>query len=116
MFTRKDRNAVESAQRELNHKHPEPMTLLNKRAFMLGLHNDEYPPYRKPEVTLGMIDKAATAQAQWDNSDPFAYGRTALWVKQGYAEPNEVIKDTLPRILSRRAARIKEIEDAKSKT
>lgn len=92
----------------------EPSTLLHllsQRAKMLGLDAAEFPPYRKPEVTLGKIEKAATAMAEWDNSDPFAYGRTALHVKQGYLDPNEVIKEVTQRTAARRVARAREVDN-----
>lgn len=95
----------------------EPSTLLHLlslRAKLLGLDAATYPPYRKPEVTLGQIEKAARAMAEWDNSDPFAYGRTALHVKQGYIDPNDIMKEVTQRTLARRAARAKEVDHDKA--
>lgn len=89
-------------------KHPEPMSLMHKR------EKDLPPlPYRKPEVTQGAAEKAAGAMADWDNSDPFSYGRTMLYVKQGYIDPRDTIKDMSKRTLERRLAKVREIEDAK---
>ena len=70
----------------------------------------------KPEHSIGLKDKAARASADWNNSDPFAYGRTYLHVQQGYVEPHELIKELTQRTLARKAARVKEVEDAKSKS
>lgn len=93
----------------MNHtQKPEPMNLLHKREKMI---DEMFPlPYRKPEVTLGQIEKAARAMADWDLSDPFSYGRTALHVRQGYLEPAEIIKEMSERTLARRAARRKEVD------
>lgn len=110
---------------ELNRKHPEPMTLMHKRE-----KNGELPSeadtqiamircgrvYCKPEVSPGLVEKAALATAAWDNSDPFAYGRTALHVRQGYLSANDLIKEMSQRTLARQAAKRKEVDDAKSHT
>jgi hypothetical protein len=103
---------AEKVAAELNRKRPEPMTLLHKRLqeVDLGLFTG-----KKNNVTLGMQDKAASAMAAWDNSDPFAYGRTVLHLRQGYVEATDIIKEMGQRTLARRAARIKEVEDAKAK-
>lgn len=95
---------------ELNKKHPEPMNFMHKRQknVDLGL----YDPQRG--ATLGQIEKAASAMAAWENSDPFAYGRTALHVRQGYLRSDEVVKEMTMRTIARRAAKVKEVEDAKS--
>jgi hypothetical protein len=89
-------------------KHPEPMTLIHKR-------EKDLPdlPYRKPEVTAGLAQRAAGTMADWDNSDPFAYGRTHLHVMQGYLSPKDLIEEMGKRTYARRLAKIKEVEDAK---
>lgn len=92
---------------ERNKKHPEPMTLMNKLA------KEGSPPSPKGLATLGQIEKAASAMAQWDNSDPFSYGRTALHVRQGYLRSDEVIKEMGQRTLARRAAKIREVDNEK---
>lgn len=89
-------------------KHPEPMTLMHKR------ERDLPDTHRKPDVTMGLASKAAGAMADWDNSDPFAYGRTYLHVKQGYESPYDILKDIPKRTLERRIAKAREVEDAKS--
>lgn len=96
---------------ELNRKHPEPMTLIHKREKA-----GEIPLHRlpKPQVSLGKIEKAAGAMADWDNSDPFAYGRTALHVRQGYLEADLVIKEMTQRTTAHRVAKAREVENAKS--
>lgn len=91
---------------------PEPMNLMHKREKMI---DEMFPlPYRKPEVTLGAIEKAARAAADWDLNDPFAYGRTALHVKQGYLDPLAVVKEMEERTVARKAARRKEAEKEKT--
>lgn len=97
-------------QEELNKKHPEPMTLFHKREKAGEIPAKTLP---KPEVTLGQIDKAATAMAEWENSDPFAYSRTALHVKQGYLRADEVIKEMTQRTIARRVAKAREVESGK---
>lgn len=90
--------------------HPEPMTLMHRR------EKDGELPVRKlpkPLHTLGTIDKAATAMAAWENSDPFSYNRTALYVKQGYIDPKEVIEEMSKRTIARRVAREREVDRAK---
>lgn len=95
----------------LREKHPEPMTLFRKRE-----QNGDVPaiPLRKPEVTAGLASKAVGAMADWDNSDPFAYGRTYLHVKQGYVDPKDIVKDMGKRTLDRRIAKAREVEDGKN--
>lgn len=114
---------AEKVAAELNKKHPEPMTLMHKR-----VKNKEIPGegegevsllrcgrvYCPPEVSKGQIEKAARAMAAWDNSDPFAYGRTALHVSQGYLDPGEVVKEMSKRTIARQAAKRKEVDDAKT--
>lgn len=90
---------------------PEPMTLMRKREKMI---NEMPLPYRKPEHTLGVIDKAARAAADWDLNDPFAYGRTALHVRQGYCDPAQVVKEAEERTIARKAARRSEAEKEKN--
>lgn len=89
----------------------EPMhTMLNRYREI----EKDYPAkYTKPQVTLGRIEATAQAVADWDLSDPFAYGRAALYVRQGYIEPEQTIKDYHMRTVARRAARVKEVEDEK---
>jgi hypothetical protein len=91
-------------------KKPEPMTLLHNREK--GVDQGIYSS-PKGVATLGEIDKAATAMAEWDNSDPFAYNRTALYVRQGFLDPNEVVKEMGQRTIARRVARAREVENAK---
>lgn len=94
----------------MKEKHPEPMSLMHKRQKEVdaGLHD----PVKGQ--TLGQIAKAAAAMAAWDNSNLFAYGRTALHVKQGYLRSEEVVKEMQQRTIARRAAKVKEVDDAKS--
>lgn len=98
---------------ELNKKHPEPMSLFRKRE-----RDGEIPAIMlpKPDVTLGKLEKAARSSAEWNNSDPFAYGRTYLHVKQGYLRADEVIKEMTERTTARRVAKAREVERAKSET
>lgn len=102
---------------ELNRLHPEPMTMMRKREkeidSLTRLNDGSFAVYRKPQVTLGQIDKAATAAAEWDLNDPFAYGRTALHVKQGYLDADMVIKEMSLRTIARRSAKAKEVDSAK---
>lgn len=96
---------------EQEHKHPFLLGLLHKREQM----DADTMPRRdghviRPEVSKGKVDKAARAMADWENSDPFSYGRTALYVRQGYLDPEEVIKETQQRTLARRVAKEREIE------
>lgn len=98
-------------QAALDAKHPEPMSIFRKRERLPELNGGEY---HKPEVTLGMKDKVASAVAAWNNSDPFAYGRAYLHVSQGYIHPEDTIKEMSQRTLARRAAKIKEVDDAKA--
>ena len=96
-------NAEESRRR------PEPMTLMHKREKFLHLE-----PEGKPDHTAGTVDKAARAIADWDLSDPFAYGRTALHVRQGFLDPKEITEDYYKRTVARRVARAREVEREKS--
>lgn len=96
---------------EISRKHPEPMTLMHKREK----NNDIIPAALKGTATRGQIEQAARAMAAWDNSDPFAYGRTALHVSQGFERSEEIVKEMGQRTLARQAAKRKEVEDAKSK-
>lgn len=98
---------------ELNKAHPEPMSLIHKRQKNVdaGIFDPSHP---KNRPSLGMTDKAATAMAEWDNSDPFAYGRMALHVKQGLVDPAEIIKEMSQRTTARRVARAREIDRAKA--
>jgi hypothetical protein len=99
---------LNEANEAISRLHPEPMTLIHKREKMI---REDFPPvYRKPPHTLGTIDKAATAMAQWENSDPFSYNRTALYVRQGYLEPQLLIEEMEKRTLARRVARAREVE------
>lgn len=105
---------------EQNKKHPEPMSLFRKREKELdrqfsSVVNGERVelPRIKPEVSKGDVEKAADAAASWDLNDPFAYGRTALHVKQGYLRSDEVVKEFSMRTIARKAAKVKEIDDAK---
>lgn len=92
-------------------KKPEPMTMMRNREREIDLM---FPlPYRKPSVTLGQIDKAATAVAEWENSDPFAYGRTALHVRQGYLDPAVLVKEMTQRTIARRVAKAREVDNEK---
>lgn len=89
---------------------PEPMTLMRKREKLI----DTLYPKPKPMHTLGVIDKAARAAADWDLNDPFTYGRTALHVKQGYCDPAQVVKEAEERTIARKAARRREAEKEKT--
>jgi hypothetical protein len=107
----KARLAQERLNAATNAKHPEPMSLMHKREKAGEIPAHVLP---KPLHTLGKIDNAATAMAQWDLSDPFSYNRTALYVKQGYVHPDDVVKEMTTRTIARRAARAKEVDNAKS--
>lgn len=89
----------------------EPMHTMLRRYE--EIERSEPLEYRKPEVSLGKLDAVARAVADWDLSDPFAYGRTYLYAKQGYIEPEEIIKDYHMRTLARRVARVREVEASK---
>jgi len=95
---------------EKDKRHPEPMSLFHQRERDGEVPSSVRP---KPQVTKGMIDKAATAMAEWDNSDPFAYARTALHVKQGFLNPREVVEEMQKRTVARRVARAREVERMK---
>lgn len=99
-------------QAELNRKHPEPMSLFHKREKQGAIPEIPLP---KGLATLGEIAKAADAMAAWENSDPFAYRRTALHVHQGYLNSREVVEEMTQRTLARRAARAKEVDRALGK-
>jgi hypothetical protein len=90
-------------------KTPGTLHLFNKRYTDVVQHLPT--KYRKPEVTRGKIEAAATAAATWDNSDPFAYGRTALHVKQGYLDPEKVVEETHKRTIARRVARERDTKE-----
>lgn len=94
--------------KKLKEEPAQPMALMRKRERMI---DTEYPlPYRKPLVTLGTTERVAKAIADWDKSDPFAYGRAALYIRQGYIDPKEVEKEVHLRTKARRDAKIKEVE------
>lgn len=97
---------------ELNKKHPEPMTLFHKRE-----KQGEIPAFRvRPEVTKGAAHKAAEAMAAWDNSDPFAYGRTYLHTKQGFLNSKVVVEEMHNRTVARRVAKAREVDRAKTQS
>lgn len=55
-----------------------------------------FPAWRDPEMTsarLHEITKAATAFANRNASDPFAFGRIFLHMKRGIVAPAEVMAD-----------------------
>lgn len=95
---------------EKDKKHPGTMTVFHKREKA-----GEIPaqPLRKPEHSKGLVAQAAGAMADWDHSDPFSYGRTALHVRQGYLDPKDVIKEMGQRTLARRVAKSREVEAQK---
>lgn len=101
---------------ELNKKHPEPMSLFHKREKMGEIPKGDFFIYRKPEIPAGVAERAADAMAAWDNSDPFARGRTLLHVKQGYLIPSEVEKEMSLRTIARKAAKVREVEAMKRRT
>lgn len=105
--------AIEAAKKavEVNRLHPEPMSLFHRREKNGEVSN---VASRKGVATRGEIEKAAFAMAAWDSSDPFAYGRTALHVEQGFLNSDEVVKEMSHRTLARQAAKRKEVDDAKS--
>lgn len=106
---KRNRRIASEKQAELDKKHPEPMSLMHKREKM-----GEIPARRvKPEIPAGVAERAADAMAAWDNSDPFARGRTLLHVKQGYLDAGEVEKEMSLRTIARRAAKAKEVDRAK---
>ncbi len=95
---------------EQNKRHPEPMTFFHKREKNKEIPETALP---KPQITLGTLDKVAEAVSAWDNSDPFSGDRARLYAKQGYIDPGEVIKELSMRVLARKAAKAKEVDDAK---
>lgn len=105
----------------VDYAHPEPMSLMRKREKELDRQfsyidrngKRHEAPHRKPEVTNGSADKAATAAAEWDLNDPFTYSRTFLHTKQGYINSDDAVKEFAMRTLARRAARIREVDSAK---
>lgn len=107
---------------EQNRLHPEPMSLMHKRVKDHSVPDDAAANislyrcgkvYCPPEVSKGQIAQAAQAMAAWDNSNPFAYGRTVLHVTRGYLRSDEIVKEAWQRAMQRRAARVKEVDDAK---
>lgn len=105
----KENLRLRKAEAEYNRTHPAVMQLFRKRE-----KDGEIPEktLARPMVSLGQIDKAASAMAAWDNSDPFAYGRTALYVKQGYLQSDVVIKEMSQRTMARRIAKAREVDNA----
>lgn len=106
---------------ELDKARPEPMGLMRKRekeipsdlAAELSVRRCG-KVYCPPEVTAGVIEQTAKVVAAWDNSDPFAYGRTALHVRRGLIISRDLVKEMSQRTLARQAAKRKEVDDAKS--
>lgn len=95
---------------EQDRQHPEPMTLMHKRE-----KNGEIVENRiKGNIPPGPIAKAARAMADWDNSDPFSYGRTALHVSQGYIAPDDIVAEMTHRTIARQAAKRREVDNVKS--
>lgn len=107
----KARIAAEAVSAALNFAHPEPMSYLHKRERELPLR----PLPRPTEFGIGKVFQAATAQAEWDNSDPFAFKRTVLHIRQGFVSPEDIIKEATRRTNARRVAKAKEVDDAKNK-
>lgn len=94
-------------------KHPEPMSLFHKREKA-----GDVPPHvlPRPDHGIGTVFKAATAMADWDNSDPFAFKRTVLHLRQGFLDPDTVIKEMGQRTLARRVAKAREVDNAKAQS
>lgn len=105
----KARLAQERLNEALNKSNPEPMRFMHKRAKELDklLGNSTY---RKPEHSPGTVQTVAIAVAEWDLSDPFAYGRTKLHAKQGYIDPLKVTDEMKQRTIARRVAKAREVE------
>lgn len=95
---------------EQDRLHPEPMSLMHKREKNSSL---DIPP-RKGMATIGQIMKAAKAAAEWDNADPFAYGRMALHVSQGFVNSTDIVEEMTQRTAKRKTAKRREIDNAKS--
>lgn len=100
---------------ERDKRRPEPMFEFQRRIDNKYLDSDiDTVRILKREATLGRIEKAAIADAEWNNSDPFAYGRTALYVKQGWIDPEKHVEELHKRTLARRVAREREVDSAKN--
>lgn len=113
LLRKKNRIAAREAAKKLQdseHRRPALLGLFHKREQELGLTAASFPPYRKPEHTIGLKEQAAHAMAEWDSSNPFAYGRTYLHAKQGYIDPAEVVKEVTQRTVARRVAKVREVE------
>jgi hypothetical protein len=86
-------------------KHPEPLGTMMHRYQEI---ENEYPPtYLNPNrhEGKGVLERAAHADAEWNNSDPFAYGRAFLNLQKGHLIPKEHEKEMAQRTLARQAAR-----------
>lgn len=98
----------------MNIKLPEPLQTMLKRYDYI--ERNEPKNYVKPQdrpgnyLPEGQIQAAAEAVASWDLSDPFAYGRTALHARQGYLDAKKTAEDFHLRTVSRRTARVREVE------
>jgi hypothetical protein len=68
---------------------PEPMALIMGRAEEIL----RQPDFRKPHVDGRRVHEAAKAWALVDVSDPFAYARMALHLRQGYELVSDILED-----------------------
>lgn len=101
-------NAKDVAQ---NKAHPEPMSFIHKR--QKNLDQGLFDPQR--DITLGSAEKVAHAVADWELSDPFAFGRTFLHAKKGLLDPLKLSEEMHMRTVARKAAKVKAVEDAKKR-
>jgi hypothetical protein len=88
---------------------PEPMHTMQRRYEYIERH--EPKQYVKPQyMPAGVVETVARAVADWDLSDPFAYGRTALYARQGYIDVEQTIADYNLRTIARKAAKRREVD------
>jgi hypothetical protein len=75
----------------------ELLTLLAQRFKDLGLGDGK--PYRKPQrLDKSAVERAAKLHAQANRSDPYAYGRVMLHMRQGYELASDIIKEANGRL------------------
>lgn len=89
----------------LSQRFPEPMTLMERRRKELDrVFGPDNKPWPKPKVDWAKTEEAAQLTADWDRTDPFAYGRVKLHMRQGYVNVDQQAREMKARLLAQKIA------------
>lgn len=95
------RDALARIRREV----PGAMSVILKRQGDILKMSEEYKPAPYSETTAR---EAVRAFADWNNSDPFAGSRMALYIRRGFESAVDVKEDYHKRVIARDVARRRE--------